>query len=256
MASKSSKIIHHELMHALGYQHMNPIIGQNSVMVRQPNVTGDLYYSTGDIIRIQERYCNKTIKRINEDYKRVLQEQLLNFINLKIMFCSGFELVMYLFVKRLSKIKCQSSYFNGTRLNFYDRFCDGSADCEGGEDEISQDQELIKIVEGNKLYQVKSVLENWAITFEVKPTGVNRLSDSSLFEFKSEAGKISPSIIVKKGTNIYVICLDADDNSVCEEVEVDMNVWTRITLGVIPMSSYPYDRVHSNKERLLSLQGQ
>lgn len=82
MGSKNSKIIHHELMHALGYQHMNPIIGQNSVMVRQPNVTGDMYYSTGDIIRIQERYCNKTIQRINEDYKRVLQEMLLRFSTL------------------------------------------------------------------------------------------------------------------------------------------------------------------------------
>ena len=90
---------------------------------------------------------------------------------------------------------------------------------------------------------MKSVLENWAITFEVRPTGINRLSDSSLFVFKSDAGRISPQIKVKQGTNIYQICLDADNSSHCSEVEIPLHVWTRVTLGVIPMSSYPYDRV-------------
>ena len=92
-------------MHALGYNHLAPESGQNSVMVVGSPMVGDDYYSTGDVVLIQERYCGTSLQRINIEYKRTLQ--------------------------------CESTFHNGTRLNFYDRFCDGVADCEDGEDEES-----------------------------------------------------------------------------------------------------------------------
>ena len=48
-----AKVVHHELMHALGYHHMRPGPGQNSVMVRISTIVGDDYYSTGDVLLIQ-----------------------------------------------------------------------------------------------------------------------------------------------------------------------------------------------------------
>ena len=92
-------------MHALGYNHLAPESGQNSVMVVGSPMAGDDYYSTGDVVLIQERYCGTSLQRINSEYKRTLQ--------------------------------CESTFHNATRLNFYDRFCDGVADCEDGEDEES-----------------------------------------------------------------------------------------------------------------------
>ena len=92
-------------MHALGYHHLAPETGQNSVMVVGSPMVGDDYYSTGDVVLIQERYCGTSLQRINSEYKRTL--------------------------------RCESTFHNATRLNFYDRFCDGVEDCEDGEDEKS-----------------------------------------------------------------------------------------------------------------------
>ena len=44
-------------------------------------------------------------------------------------------------------LQCDSTFLNNTRLNFYDRYCDGIVDCENGEDEKSLPKEEIKLVQ-------------------------------------------------------------------------------------------------------------
>ena len=65
--------------------------------------------------RIQRRYCGGSLKKADSYYKEALQ--------------------------------CDSTFLNNTRLNFYDRYCDGIVDCENGEDEKSLPKEEIKLVQ-------------------------------------------------------------------------------------------------------------
>lgn len=207
----NAKVIHHELMHALGYHHLRPRTGQNSVMVRASPIAGDDYYSTGDIIRIQERYCHRSLERVNMDYKAILQ--------------------------------CQSTFFNGTRLNFYDRFCDGTADCEGGEDEESAPNDHVKLVHSNELYNIETLHTAWAIKFEVKPTGINMDSETNVFYFTQRESNFLqplPGVFVRKGTTEYSICFYIVDELICYDEELPLNEWTKIVIGQVPEINYPY----------------